>query len=106
MNKCYSYCVNTSMWTKNWDVNADNLIILLILPKITGYVKTFEDKGGDKNKNNKLMFLHIDDKKLLGKYKTTLTKFEDLKIIELHTLPVYDTHIYIYIYIYIYIIYI
>ena len=28
------------------------------------YVKTFEDKGGDNNKNNTLMSLHIDDDKL------------------------------------------
>ena len=37
-----------------------------------GYVKTFKDKDGDKdnNKNNKLIPSHIDDYKLLGKYKT------------------------------------
>ena len=62
---------------KIWDVNVHNIVIsklvetknickyligylgavirplVLILPKINGYVKTFKDKDGDKNKNNK-----------------------------------------------------
>ena len=63
---------------------------ILILPKMSGYVKTFKDKGGDKNKCNKLMSLHKDDEKLLEKYKTIWTKAEDLKNIELNALPVYD----------------
>ena len=29
--------------------------LVLILPKTSAYVKTFKDKGGDKNKTNKLM---------------------------------------------------
>ena len=32
----------------------------------------------------------IDNEKLLEKYKTTQAKIEDLKIIELNALPVYD----------------
>ena len=38
----------------------------LILRKISGYVKTFKDKNGDKdnNKNNKLMSYCIDNDKL------------------------------------------
>ena len=32
-------------------------------------VKTFKDKGGNKNKNNKLMSLRIDDDKLLRNIK-------------------------------------
>ena len=59
-----------------------------MLPTMVGYVKTVKDKGGDKNKNNKLMSLHVDDDKLLEKYKTISTKIEDLKNIELDTLPV------------------
>ena len=79
---------------KIWDVNVDNIVIsklvetknnfryligyldevirplYLILPKMSGYVKTFKDKGGDKNKNNKLMSLRIDDDKLLEKCET------------------------------------
>ena len=48
---------------------SDEVIRLLVLtpPKLSGYVKTFKDKGIDKNKNNKLMYLHIDDDKLLEK---------------------------------------
>ena len=64
--------------------------LFLILPKMNGYVKAFQDKGGGKNKNSKLMSLHIDDDKLLEKYKTIWTKMEDLKNIELDALPVYD----------------
>ena len=47
-------------------------------------------KGGDKNKNNKLMSFRIADDKLLEKYKTIWTRIEDLKNIELDALPVYD----------------
>ena len=39
--------------------------LVLILPQMSGYVKTSKEKGGDKNKNNKLMSLHIDDDKLM-----------------------------------------
>ena len=56
--------------------------LVLILPKITGYVKTF------KQKNNKLISLRIDNEKLLRKNKTIWTKIEDLKNIELHALTV------------------
>ena len=57
---------------------------------MSGYVKTFKVKDEDKDKNNKLMCFHIDDNKLLRKYKTIWTKIEDLKNIELNALPVYD----------------
>ena len=63
--------------------------LILILPKMSGYVKTFKDKGGDKNEN-KLMFLRTHDDKLLKKHKTTWNKIEDLQKIELDTLPVYE----------------
>ena len=49
--------------------------LVLILPKIRGYVKTFKDK------NNKLMSLRMDDEKLSEKYKTIWTKVEGLKIL-------------------------
>ena len=58
--------------------------LVLILPKISEYVKTF------KGKNNKLMFFRRDDDKLLEKYKTIQGKTEDLNKIELNALPVYD----------------
>ena len=56
------------------------------MPKLSGYVKTFKVKEG----NNKLMSFHIHDEKLLGKYKATWTKIENLKNIQLNALPVYD----------------
>ena len=45
--------------------------LVLILPKISGYVKTFKDK------NNKMASFCLDDDKLLEKYKTIWTKIED-----------------------------
>ena len=36
---------------------------------MNGYIKTFKVKDGDKDKNNKLMSLRIDDQKLLEKCK-------------------------------------
>ena len=36
------------------------------------------------------MSLHIDDEKLLEKYKTIYTKIENLKNIKLNALPAYD----------------
>ena len=50
---------------------------VLILPKISRFVKTFKDKGGGKNKNNKFISLSIDDNKLLEKHKTIWTKIEN-----------------------------
>ena len=39
--------------------------LVLITPKM----RVFKVKDGDKDKNNKLMSFHIDDKKLFEKYK-------------------------------------
>ena len=55
--------------------------LVLIIPKMSRYVKTFEVKEGNKNKINKLMSFRIDNEKLLEKYKAILRKIEDLKII-------------------------
>ena len=41
-------------------------LLVLILPKMSGYVKTFKVK----DKNNKLVSFRINDEKLLEKYKT------------------------------------
>ena len=73
---------------KIWDVNVYNTVILklveakknskyligyldevlkplvLILPKINGYIKIFIYKIEDKNKKNKFLSLHIDDDKI------------------------------------------
>ena len=57
--------------------------LVLIMPKMNGYVKTFKVKDGDKDKSNRLMSSCIDDVKLLEKYKAIWTKIEDLKNIEL-----------------------
>ena len=46
---------------------------------MSGYVKRFKVKDGEKDKNNKLMPFRIDDEKLLEKYKTIWTKIKDLK---------------------------
>ena len=85
-----------------WNFNVDNIVIsklvqtktnskylidyldkvtsslVLILPKMSGYVKTFKVKNGDKGKNGKLMSFRINDEKLLEKYKTIWPKIEDL----------------------------
>ena len=101
-------------YTKNyiiWDVNVDDIVILklvktkanykylvgylneairplvLIILKLSGYVKTFEIKDGDKDEKNELMYCNIDDEKLLEKYKAIRTKIED---IELNALPIFD----------------
>ena len=49
--------------------------LVLIMPKMSGYVKTFKVIEG----NNNLMSFHVDDEKLLEKYKVIWTKIEDLK---------------------------
>ena len=64
--------------------------LVLIMPKMSGCVKTNKVKDGDKDKNNKLMSFERDDEKLLEKYKDVWTKIEDLKNIKLNMLPVYD----------------
>ena len=95
---------------KIWDVNVDSIFIskliktktnskyligylektikllLLIIPRMSGYVKTFKVKEGYK----KLMSFCIDDEKLLEKYKAIWTQIEDLRNIKLDILPVYD----------------
>ena len=53
--------------------------LVLIMPKISGYVKTLKVKDGDKDKNNKLISFRVDDEMLLEKYKAIWTKIEDLK---------------------------
>ena len=86
---------------KIWDVNVNKIVIsklvatknnskyligyldevirplVLLLSKMSEHFKTFKDKGGDKNKNNKLMSLRIDGDKLFKNYNTIWTKIED-----------------------------
>ena len=63
--------------------NLDKVIrpLVLILPKMSEYVKTFKVKDWDKDKNNNLISFHRFDEKLLENYKTLRTKIEDLKIL-------------------------
>ena len=51
---------------------SDEIIkpLVLILPKIRGYVKRCKVKDGDKDKNIKLRSFGVSDQKLLEKYKT------------------------------------
>ena len=51
--------------------------LVLIMPKMNGYVKTFKIKKGDKDKNNTLMSFVINKEKLLEKYKSIWTKIEN-----------------------------
>ena len=53
--------------------------LVLIMPKMSRYVKTFKVENGNKIKNNKSMSFRIVDEKLLQKYKAIRTKIEDLK---------------------------
>ena len=78
---------------KIWNVNVDNIVfsklvktkanskylmgysdkalrlLILIMPTISGYVKTFKGKDGNKDKNNILMSFRPDDEKLLVNIK-------------------------------------
>ena len=53
----------------------------LIMPKMSGYVKTFIVRV--KDKSDTLMSLRIDDEKLLEKYEAIWTKIRDIKNIEI-----------------------
>ena len=64
--------------------------LVLVVSKMSEYVEAFKVIDGDRDENNKLVSFHIDDEKLLEKYKAIWTKIEDLKNIELNALPVYD----------------
>ena len=97
--KVYAVKRPTKIWDVNFDdkfmsklvktkTNSKHLIeyldkaikpLVLIMPKMSGHVKTFKVKEGDKDKNNKLMYVRIDDKKLLEKYKAIWTKIEGYK---------------------------
>ena len=48
---------------------------------MSGYVRTFKVKKGDKDKINKLMSFCIDHEKLLQKFKSIWTKIKNLKIL-------------------------
>ena len=52
--------------------------LVYILPKMSGYVKTFKVKDSDKDKSNKLVSFCVNDEKLLEKCKTIWSKIEDI----------------------------
>ena len=56
-----------------WYLDTVVRSLILILPKMSGYVKTFKVKDWDNYKNNKLMYFCIDHDKLLVKCKTIWT---------------------------------
>ena len=56
---------------------------------MSGYVKTFKVKDGNKDKENKLMSFRTDDGNLLEKYKAISANIKDFKNIKLNALPVY-----------------
>ena len=92
-----------------WDVSFDNIVIsklvkaktnckyligysdkaiwplVLIMPKMSGYVKTFKVE----DRNNELMPFRIDVEELLERYKSIWTRFEDSKNLKSNALPVY-----------------
>ena len=55
--------------------------LVLLLPKISSYYKTFKDNGAYTNKNNKLMSVAINNNKLLEKYETIWLKIKLEKIL-------------------------
>ena len=72
-NVVISKLVETKNNSRYLNGYSDNVIrtLVLILPKMSGYVKTFKVKDGDKAKNSKLMSFRIN--------KIIWTKAEDLK---------------------------
>ena len=62
--------------------------IVLGLPKIFSYVKFFNNKDRNKDKNNKLISFPIDDDKLLENIKRYGQKVEDLQNTELNCLAI------------------
>ena len=61
-NIVISKLVETKNNSHYWIRYLDQIIkpLVLILPKMSGYVKKFNDKGRDKDNNNKLISLRID----------------------------------------------
>ena len=55
--------------------------LVLVLPKMSGYIKTFKVKDGDKNKKNKLLSFCVDDEKLLKKIKAFMLRLNPCKIL-------------------------
>ena len=80
------------MLSKHLNGYLDKVIrsLVLILLKMSEYVKTFRVEDEDENKNNEFMSFRRDYKKLLEEKKNIWTKIEDLNNTELNDLPFYD----------------
>ena len=77
-NILFSKSIQTKTNYKYWIwIKFDKAIrpLVLIMPKTSGYVKTFKFKEEDKS--NKLLSFCREDKKLLERYKAIWTKTED-----------------------------
>ena len=48
--------------------------LVLTMPEMSGYVKTFKVKDGENDKSNKLISFRADDEKLLEKSEAIWTK--------------------------------
>ena len=86
-NGVISKLVKTKTNTKYLIGYSDKFIrpLVLIMPKMSGYVKIFKVEG----KISKLKSFRIDDEVLLEKYKSIWTRIEDLKYIKSNALPVF-----------------
>ena len=58
-------------------------LLCIILPKMSGYIKYFEDKG----KNVSFM---IENKSVLTKYNEIWNKIKSTLNIKLHSMPIFD----------------
>ena len=92
-NIVFSKSIKTKNNFKYFIIYLDNVIrpLVLMVPKTSGYAKTFKGKDRDKDKKNKnkLISLCVDDEKMLEKDQTIWYKIKDFQNIELNTLPVY-----------------
>ena len=53
--------------------------LVLIMPKMSGYVKTFKVEEGDQDKNNKFLSFDIDDEELLESIQLFALRLKILK---------------------------
>lgn len=67
----------------DWVFDDTLRLLILIMPKMNVYVKTFD-------KDNKLKPFCTDDDNLLKKYKSITRKIRELKGVRLTALPVHD----------------
>ena len=65
----------------HWKCRQTIRPLVLILPKMSRYIKTFNIKDGNKDKSNTLISFRINDEKLLGKYEPIWTKVVDIKLL-------------------------